>query len=140
MMLVPDNNPLTNPVDPTLAADELLLHAPPAVTSDKLTVEPTHTVVEPFITPGIAFTVTFNIVKQPVGRVYEIIAVPAAKPVTSPEASTFACRLLPPQVPPVAVSPRLNVDPAHIGALPVMPAGKLLIVRTAVVRQPLGNV
>lgn len=64
--------PLTTPVLPTVAIDVLpLLHVPPEVALNKLTVLPTHTLIAPdgVIAPGSAFTVTIAVAKQPVPSV-----------------------------------------------------------------------
>ena len=59
-MAVPADKPLTTPVVLMVAtAGLLLLHTPPAVALDKVTVLPSHTVVVPVMVPadGLAFTV-----------------------------------------------------------------------------------
>ena len=74
---------------------------------------------------GSGLTVTCLTVKQPVEeKVYVILAVPAASPVTTPPASTLAVDgLLLAQVPPVEVVDNVAVEPTHTVAVPVMEAG-----------------
>jgi hypothetical protein len=57
---VPEDTPVTTPVEPTVAANILpLLHTPPVVASDKPVVDDTQTTCVPLIVPGFAngFTV-----------------------------------------------------------------------------------
>ena len=93
-VLVP---PVATPVEPTVATDvSTLLQVPPAVASDKFSVDPEQTCgLAGEIAAGEAFTVTTFVVKQLVtGSVYVMVGVPRATPVTLPPASTVACRLL----------------------------------------------
>jgi hypothetical protein len=54
---------------------------------------------------------------------YDIVTVPAATPVTTPEADTVAREvLLEDHVPPEVASERAVVDPTHTVLVPVMPA------------------
>jgi len=67
MLAVPADTPVTIPVEPTVALPGLLLlHAPPAVASVRLTVEPTHTGAAPVIAV-IGLTVTITVFWQPAG-------------------------------------------------------------------------
>ena len=72
MFATPMLTPLTTPVLPTVAIDVLpLLHVPPEVALNKLTVLPTQTLTAPdgVIAEGSAFTVTLAVPKQPVPSV-----------------------------------------------------------------------
>jgi hypothetical protein len=65
-------------------------------------VDPVHTLVLPVIDAGIVLMVATAVLKQPVGNVYVMTAVPAVPPVTTPDdAPTDAIdELLLDQVPP----------------------------------------
>src|ERR1039458_142704 len=90
-MVVPVVMPLTTPVPDTVAVPGMLLfQIPPVVDSNKVMVEPSQTVCNPEIGNGTAFTVTTIVAMQPVGRVYEIVAVPGVPPVTTPAVLTIA--------------------------------------------------
>ena len=69
-MAVPDDTPVTIPVDePTVATDPLLLlHAPPEVVSFKFIAAPTQAGLEP-VMPDSGLTVTVCVRKQPVPNV-----------------------------------------------------------------------
>jgi hypothetical protein len=64
MIATPGATPLTTPVEPAVAMDKLLLaHAPPAVVSINVVVEPAHTLIVPVMLSGNGFTVTTVVVK-----------------------------------------------------------------------------
>jgi len=68
------------------------------------------------------------------------VAVPAATPVTTPEALTVAVargRIL--HVPPAGVSPRLVVEPTHTVVVPVIAVGVAFTVTGVVTKQPVGS-
>lgn len=87
MFGVPDNTPVTMPVDePTVAsAGLLLLHVPPLVKSLNGVVAPTQTTLAPPIAAGVWLTVNGVVAVQPVPIVYVIVSVPADTPDTTPE-------------------------------------------------------
>src|ERR1019366_10669661 len=94
-----DDIPVTTPVnEPTVAmAVVLLLHTPLPV-SDNAVVWPTHTTGVPIMAIGAVFTVIVLLTEQSVvALVYVIVAVPEARPVTSPDIE-----------PTLAVIPKLN--------------------------------
>ena len=70
MVAVPTETPDTIPVDePTLAMVlSLLVHIPPEVALFSVVEEPIHTIDEPVMAVGTAFTVTVAIAAQPVGN------------------------------------------------------------------------
>ena len=119
-MVVPGVMPETTPVPDIVAVPGmLLLQVPPVVDSNKVMVEPSQTVCNPEIGNGTAFTVTTIVAMQPVGRVYEIVAVPGVPPVTTPAVLTIAipgALLL--QAPPRVVSVSIVVWPAHTTGVP----------------------
>lgn len=64
---------------------EVLLHTPPLIVSVYVVAVPAHTGVLPAIAPGVGFTVTSRVTKQPVAFArYVIVTTPAATPVTTP--------------------------------------------------------
>ena len=66
---------------------------------------------------------------------------PAVTPVTIPEAEvTDTLRELAVQVPPGLASVNVNDEPTHMAGVPLMAAGSALMVRVAVVLQPVGSV
>ena len=123
--------PVTTPPELTVAmpASELI-QTPPEAVSDNVMLEPAQTLSRPAIAPasGSAFTVTICCTEaEPqlnVAIVYDIVAVPAVRPVTPPKASTVAvpaAELL--QVPPVAVSDNVTAAPAQTLSRPeIVPA------------------
>jgi hypothetical protein len=85
MVVVPEPMPVTTPVVlPTVPlVTSLLDHVPPAVPSANVVVKPIQAEAVPVIA-DIGFTVTTAVVKHPVERVYVIVDVPDATPVTMP--------------------------------------------------------
>lgn len=70
MFAVPAATPVTIPVDPTVATNELLLlHAPPVVVSVSVVLSPAQTLAVPPMAAGKLFTVTTVVVAQPSGNV-----------------------------------------------------------------------
>ena len=88
----PVTSPVVEPVE-TIDADPELLQAPPGVKSLTDIVEPVHTADAPPIPEGLAFTVT-NIVDAIPATVYDMVAVPGAIPVTTPEVAIVATNVL----------------------------------------------
>ena len=70
-MGVPDDIPVTEPVEPTTVACAvlLLLHVPPLTVLVKVVERPTHTAVAPPIAAGEGLMVTGVETKQPAGNV-----------------------------------------------------------------------
>ena len=137
--------PVTTPVDPTTAATNgaLLLHVPDGVASVKVVVKPAHTTSIPLIEPGNGFTVTTTAVKQPVGNLYVMIAVPevpvpVTNPLVKPTPAVPDALLL--QVPNGVASLNWVVSPEQTLSVPVIAAGNGLTVTTAVITQDVGKV
>jgi hypothetical protein len=63
----------------------LELQVPPPDASLNDVVKPTHTLAVPAIAPGNGLTVTTDVILQPVGSKYVIVAVPEPAAVTIPE-------------------------------------------------------
>lgn len=129
---VPDATPVTTPLDePTVACAVLLLvHVPPAILLLNVVVWPTHTVGVPVITDGAAFTVNDVVREHPVLKVYVMVTVPAATPVTIPlvEPTVAVSKSLLLQVPPPVASVSVLVDPTQTFIVPVIVAGSGLTV------------
>jgi len=103
---------------------------PPVVLAVKDVVDPIHTVAVPemVVVPGDVLTVTTceNAAEPQLFEiVYDIAAVPAATPLTTPDELTVAIPvLLLLHVPPVTASVNVVVDPVHIMSVPLMIPGK----------------
>ena len=141
IVVVPADKPVTTPevlTEPT--AGLALLHSPPpaALVSDVLA--PTHTIAVPAIVPasGIGLTVATCVaaaVPQLLLTVYDIVVVPAEKPVTTPEVLTEpTAGLVLLHAPPLVALVSEVLAPAHTIAVPVIvPAsGRGLTVATCV--------
>jgi hypothetical protein len=132
--------PLTIPdVEPMAAYIFDPLQTPPVTGSLKVIAWPSHTDVGPAIAAS-AFIVIDVVVVQPVGITYDMVAVPAAEPLTIPVAdpmSAFPLLLL--QVPPVAPSARVTTLPWQTLEEPVI-GDKALTVTAYVAEQPLPRV
>ena len=114
---------------------------PPATVSTKELCDPTQTDEGPTMLLGRAFTVTTVVARQPVKRVYTMVTVSAAMPVTVPSGAMVAVAgFTPDQVPPAVVSVSEIVAPMQTGVLPFMAAGKALTVITNDVKHPPGSV
>src|ERR1043166_4771101 len=117
-MEVPADTPVTTPVvEPIVATPVLLLlQVPPPVPSLNVVVAPWQILVTPVIGRGDGYTVTVMAAAQPVLRVYEMVEVPAATPVTIPvdEPIVATVVLLLVQIPPPVASLNVVVDPAQI--------------------------
>jgi hypothetical protein len=103
-----------------------LLHTPPVVALERDVVAPAHTEAVPVIVPadGSALTATDCVVvaaPQPPVTAYDIVALPATTPVTTPEADTEAMLVLELlHTPPVVAFERDVAAPAHTEAVPVI--------------------
>ena len=123
MIAVPGDTPVKMPGASMVAiAVLLLLHTPPVTASLSGVESFMHTWSVPPIADGVGLTVSIVVAAQPVALVmYEIIAVPAAPPVTVPVAPTIAILVaLLLHVPPVVASANVMVDPIHKAVAPVM--------------------
>ena len=141
MVVVPLATPVTTPVEETLAIEELpLLQAPPATVSLRVTVLVAHTLVGPVMVPakGVALTVMVLVaatVPQVLLLVYEIIAEPAARPVTTPEVLTEAIDVaVLVHVPPATLLARALVVPIHTDDDPVI-ALRTMVESTMITRE-----
>jgi hypothetical protein len=123
---------------PTNGAAEV--HVPPVVASDKFVKLPAHKLAVPVIASGTGFTVTCWVTKQPVPKVYVIVGVPAATPVTIPPATVASPGLLLVHVPPPGAELSVVFAPTHILAVPVITPGRPLTVTVVVTVQPVGKV
>ena len=125
MVSAPAVKPYTKP-DETTALPFEALQTPPADGSDRAMLLPAHTDDEPAIVPamGSGLTVTNCVavaVPQLLVTEYDIDAVPARMPLTSPAEPTVAM-VVPDDdhVPPDTASVNANVLPAHTVLPPVM--------------------
>jgi len=139
----PAPTPVTTPVEPTVASEVLaLLQVPPVVASPRVMVAPTHTVVGPVTVPAVGSGLTVMVrVATTVPHVlvteYDITAVPASNPVTTPLLLTEAMvgtALL--HVPPVTVEVSGDVVPTQTAVaplkVPALAAGFTIIPKVAV--------
>lgn len=126
---------------PTVATDVLLLlHAPPAVPSVNVVVEPTQALELPVI-GSIGFTRTDAVTKQLAPPVKVMVAVPPDTPDTTPDVDPTAAIavLLLLQVPPLA-SLNVVVALAHTVVVPVTADGIALTVTIIVSVHPVPSV
>jgi len=145
ILSVPKDTPVNIPdVEPTVAFVFCAVHEPPVISLLSVMLEPTHIRVMPEIA-GFGLTVIISVLAQPVPTVYEIVAVPAARPVTVcgddgapavPIVATPVLELL--QVPPVLTSLTVIVAPTHTDVLPVIGSGSgmMFTVVIALAEQP----
>ena len=136
--------PVTVPDDEPIVAIELspLVQVPPPA-SLKVICDPEHTLCGPEMVPGNGLTVKLVVVKQPVGKVYEIRVVGRTieTPVTQPVELTVATPvLLLAQVPPAVASDRQFVRPLQTLGVPRMLVGNGLTVIIVVILQPVASV
>ena len=134
-MLVPAAMPVTTPLLlPIFILVLLLLHIPVALSVSAI-VCPMHTTEGPLIAGGSAFTVTILLTAHPAGVLYDTVSVPVLIPASIP-----AVLIVPVvtgmqlHVPPASV--RVVVLPAHRLPAPVIAAGIVFTVTTAVATQP----
>ena len=143
MFVVPTPAPVTTPVDAlTVAMDVFpLVQVPPDGELERVVALPTQVLAVPEIIAGNGFTVAVTDRKQPVGKTYETIEVPAETPLMMPLVLPMrATEVLPLiQVPPMVMSVSVAVEPSHITGVPDIAAGTGFTVMTVVVRQPVGN-
>ena len=88
---MPATIPLTVPLPSTVAIDgELVLQLPLIVVLLKVVVLPAHTCVLPVMAAGKEFTTNDAAMRQDVGKVYVMLAVPTDTPLTTPNVLTEA--------------------------------------------------
>ena len=118
MVAAPTETPVTTPEALTVAIAVVpLLHVPPGVDSPNGAVLPTHTLtaVNGVMAAGAAATVTGALTMQ-LPMEYDIVAVPAASPVTVPLTTVATPGALLVHIPPPVASVNDIVVPAHIAA------------------------
>lgn len=117
---------------------------PPETVEDNVVLLPTQTVVLPEIVPalGSGFTVMVVVVKQPVGKVYVTVTVPADTPVNTPVVEAIDAVDVDEelQVPPPAELVSVIVEPTQTDVGPPILPGNGLTVTIAVSVQPLVDV
>ena len=139
--MLPAALPVTIPVEePTLAVEGLaLVHVPPGVASVNVSSKPVHTVEDiGVMAAGVVITVTCLLTAH-VPIEYDIVATPAATPVTDPAEPTVAMAgvaLL--HVPPETPSVSEVDEPTQTVTGPVgeIVDGAVLTVTTVVIKQP----
>jgi len=140
--------PVTTPVaEPTVATALLeLVQVPPAGVAVKVVVLPVQmdapgTPVAPTVITGVGFTVTSIVTKQPVARLYVIVATPGEIPSTTPVPDTVAVPGAPDDhVPPDGLLVRFIVLPTQTVLGPDIAAGVAFTVIIIVDEQPVDNV
>jgi len=139
---VPGTKPVTIPVPEIVASAELLLvHVPPVVASLNGVEAPAQILSDPEIGVGDGFTVAITVVKQLVGKMYVINAVPGVTPLTTPApVPTVATERLPLAHVPVPKSLKDVVAPAHMEAVPDIDEGNGLTVIITARVQPVDAV
>lgn len=92
----------------------------------------------PVIAPGELLTVIAIVARQPVGKLYVMVAVPMLRPLTRPVvAFTVAIVMLSLlQVPPAGASLSADVNPTHTEVLPLIVPGSALTVTGKVAAHP----
>jgi hypothetical protein len=115
----------------------LLLHIPPEVASALAIVDPAQTAEGPVIAGGIVLTVTTTVATPPDDAVNEMVAVPAAIPVTSPEAEPIVAIVGSALVhtPGEEASVNTMLVPIQAEGLPLIAATELTVT-TVVAEQP----
>lgn len=118
-----------------------LLQVPPGVASVRVEKVPWQKLSVPKMAVGNGFTVTSAVIRQPVGKVYVMVAVPVPAPVTQPVELTEAIALLLElHEPPGVASVRQFVSPRQMLMLPEIAAGNGSTVTTTEMVQPSGDV
>jgi hypothetical protein len=140
----PAERPDMTPDTETAALPVVMLQKPPVAVVASVVVAPTQTVDDPEIVPaaGSGFTVIVVTRIHPVGSVYVISVVPAARPVNVPVADPIVPILvvLLAHVPPDGVLEIVVDAPKQTLVAPAIAPGSGLTVTTAVVRHPLASV
>jgi hypothetical protein len=142
MFTVPAETPATTPALLTVARDIRLEAHVPIGELMSVVVPATQTSELPVIGAGFALTVAIRVTKQPVGIVYEIVVVPAEKPVRKPVegvmSATAGVWLL--QTPPAKPEVYVCEPPTQIGVTTLEIPGVVFTVTDLNVRHPVGNV
>ncbi len=116
-----------------------LLQVPPGSDDVSVVLNDSHTDSTPDSVPAVVLTVTCCVVKQPVGNVYVISAVPAAAPVMTPpvpaDATDGADEL---QAPPAGEEDNVVVPPVQRASAPAIADGVALTVTVIVLGHPPG--
>lgn len=135
--------PVTDPVArPTVAFVVLpLIQVPPDDVLDSVASEPTHTTCSPVMAGGAEFTVTTAVRAHELDNVYVIVVVPVATGDIDPAVEIVAtpCVLLD-HVPPVGEDERVVVPAGHSARIPLIAAGILFTVTSAVALHPVESV
>jgi hypothetical protein len=128
MVAEPGAKVVTSPVAEPIAATVVfpLDHEPPDILLESVTLPPVHISVCPAMADGKPSTVTFTRLLQADPIAYDIVAVPAAIPVYTPDAESIVAiaGLLLCQYPPLTELVKVMLLPVHKLVLPVMPAGR----------------
>ena len=135
--------PVTKPVEETVARLGLLLtQLPPVEMVDNVSVPPIQIEPVPVIPAGCGLTVIMMPEAQPVDNVYDILALPADIPLTTPVDAPTVAKPGPmlSQVPPDGVAANVVVAPTQTLADPVIADGVGLTVIIDVIKHPVGNV
>src|SRR5579863_7096841 len=136
---VPPPSPVTSPDEEPIVISELgVVHIPDGSVLHSVTVPLIHTLVGPVIAGGVGFTVTVANAGQP-AAVYDIVAVPAATPVTTPPITLAVVDKELLHAPPVVPSCSVTVLPWHTLSVPVMANGDANTVMVLFTVQPLPN-
>jgi hypothetical protein len=118
-----------------------LIHVPPVDQLLSGVLAPTHTVPSPEIAGGAEVTVTTVVRVQEVGSVYVITVVPIETGDTTPDDEIVATAgVLPDHVPPVGEEERVVVPAGHSARIPLIAAGILFTVTSAVALHPVESV
>jgi hypothetical protein len=129
----------TTPEALTVATERLPeFQAPPAGALPSVAVSPAQILFIPVIAIGVVFTLTTLITLHAEPIVYEMMEVPAIRPVTTPVVAftvAFVVLLLA-HVPPVVVEFRVTVVPVHKVVGPVIASGSAFTVIVAVINAP----
>ncbi len=143
MTAVPLLIPVTVPVaSPTVAFVVFpLIHVPPDEVFESAAPEPTHTVSSPVIAGGAAVMVTIVVRTHELDNVYVIVVVPVVTGDTTPADEMLATvGVLLDHEPPIGVEERVVEPAGHNGNVPLIIAGRLLTVTSAVDLQPVARV
>jgi hypothetical protein len=126
IVAVPAATPVATPVVDEIVATVvvLLVHAPPDTELESDVADNRHTDKAPVIAPGCAFTVTTFVTGDPHQIPYDIVAVPAEIPVTTPEVASIVATvgLALVHVPVLVVLVNVVVPPSHTVAVPAIAA------------------
>ncbi len=143
IIAVPVPIPVTSPVASPIVALLVfpLIHVPPEAALVSVVFEPTQTVPSPVIAGGAGVTVTTVVRMHELETVYVIVVVPIETGVTTPVDEIVATEGVPADhVPPVGVEERVMVPAGHRANVPLIVAGKLFTVTSAVDLHPVDSV